>query len=116
MIITLPFPVSVNSAYNGGSGQKRFKSKSLKAWIEKCPKEIKERVTDYPIHIHYKFAFPCARNRDGQNYMKVALDYLVNMGVLIDDNYKYVSSETWSHIGIDRENPRVEIIITNQKA
>lgn len=112
MIITLPFPVSVNSAYGGGSGQQRFKSKSLRAWLAKCPSELTERVESYPVHIHYTFAWPCARERDGQNYQKVVLDYLVNMGVLIDDNYKFVASETWSHIGIDRKNPRVIIEIT----
>lgn len=112
LVITLPFPISVNSAYGGGSGQQRFKSKSLKAWLAKCPSELNERVESYPVHIHYTFAWPCARERDGQNYQKVVLDYLVNMGVLIDDNYKFVASETWSHIGIDRKNPRVEIKIT----
>ena len=115
MIITLPFPVSVNGAYNGGSGQRRFKSKSLKAWLAKCPSELSERVKVYPVHIHYTFAWPCARERDGNNYTKVVLDYLVNMGVLIDDNYKFVASETWSHIGIDRKNPRVEVCINEKK-
>ena len=49
--------------------------------------------------------------RDGQNYMKVPLDYLVNQGVLTDDNYSYVASENWKHGGVDKLNARVEIEI-----
>lgn len=66
---------------------------------------------EYPVHVHYTFYWPCKRARDGQNYMKVALDYLVNQGVLVDDNYHYVSGETWGHGGVDKHNPRVEIIV-----
>jgi len=111
MIITLPFPVSVNSAYGGGSGQQRFKSKSLKAWLAKCP-ELSERITEYPVTVSYMFYWPCKRARDGQNYMKVPLDYLVNQGVLADDSYLFVASENWKHGGVDKLNPRVEISIS----
>lgn len=110
--ITLPFPISVNSAYNGGSGQQRFKSKALKAWLAKCPKlDIKARE---PVTIEYVFYFPDKRLRDGGNYTKVVLDYLVNQGVLSDDNYTIVEAEHWTHNGIDKLNPRVEIFIKEQ--
>ena len=108
--IELPFPISVNAAYGGGSGQRRFKSKRLKSWIASCP-EITARVHEYPVHIHYRFYWPDLRARDGQNYMKVVLDHLVNCGVLVDDNYDYVASETWDHGGVDKVNSRVEIFI-----
>lgn len=114
MIITLPFPISVNSAYGGGSGQQRFKSKSLKSWLAKCP-TLDEVITNYPVHITYTFYWPCKRMRDGQNYMKVPLDYLVNQGVLVDDNYWHVASEDWKHGGVDKLNPRVEICINEKK-
>lgn len=111
MNIILPFPVSVNGAYGGGSGQKRFKTKALKKWLERCPKLIGQ-VIEYPVHVHYVFFWPDKRLRDGQNYQKVVLDFIVNQGVLIDDNYSYVASESWSHGGVDKEAPRVEVTIT----
>lgn len=107
---TLPFPPSVNGLYGGGSGQKRFPSKRYKAWLALCPElpalGISQRVT-----ICYTFAWPDKRVRDGQNFMKAVTDYLVNEGVLADDNYNIIVSETWVHIGVDKDAPRVVIDI-----
>ena len=108
--ITLPLPPSVNSAYGGGSGQKRFKNKFYKEWLLQCPK-LDTVVKEYPVHITYKFYWRSNRDADGQNYMKLTTDYLVKQGVLIDDCYRYVASEDWKHGGVDKHNPRVEIEI-----
>jgi Holliday junction resolvase RusA-like endonuclease len=109
----LPFPPSVNGLYGGGSGQKRFPSKKYKAWLAQCP-ELTYCGLNQPLIINYKFSWPDLRIRDGQNYMKAPLDYLVNQGVLKDDNWTIVIGETWSHTGIDRKNSRVEIEIILQ--
>lgn len=110
--ITLPFPPSVDGLYGGGSKQKRFPSKRYKEWIAKCP-ELHERIYGI-VHIEYKFFWPDKRRRDGQNYMKATTDYLVNNGVIEDDNWEIVTSENWTHGGVDKENPRVEITLTQR--
>ena len=106
----LPFPVSVNGAYGGGSGQKRFPSKKYKEWLAKCPKLSAEHINEC-VYIVYIFYFPDARTRDISNYIKVVDDFLVKSGVLIDDNWKIISRVSIGHGGIDRKNPRVEISI-----
>jgi Holliday junction resolvase RusA-like endonuclease len=108
--IILPFPPSVNALYGGGSGQKRFPSKKYKAWLSKCPK-LASLGLNQPLRVYYTFYWPDKRIRDGQNYMKAPLDVLVNQGVLTDDNYNIVQGESWFHAGIDKANPRVEIIL-----
>lgn len=111
--ITLPFPPSVNGLYGGGSGQKRFPSKLYKAWLKICP-TLEPLNISQPITVCYTFAWPDKRLRDGQNYMKSVLDYLVNQGVISDDNYGVVIAEHWKHIGVDKNNPRVEVEIILQ--
>jgi len=111
--IVLPFCPSSNTAYptivRGGKSF-RIKSAKLKEWIRDAPDlegiEVSGKVT-----ISYMIFFPDNRIRDGQNYMKVPLDYLVSQGVLKDDNRKYVCGEQWYDGGNDKENPRIEITI-----
>ena len=112
--IVLPFPPSVDGLYGGGSGQKRFPSKRYKAWLNIVP-ELEPFGIKGPVKIKYTYAWPDARRRDGQNYMKATTDYLVKQGVLEDDNWKVVGGETWDHVGIDRKNPRVEIEIIQEQ-
>lgn len=110
MKITLPFPPSVNGLYGGGSAQKRFPSKKYKKWLSQCP-TLSPAGLKGPVRLIYTFSWPDKRVRDGQNYMKAPLDFLVNQGVLVDDNWNIVVGETWSHTGLDRKNPRVDIEI-----
>jgi Holliday junction resolvase RusA-like endonuclease len=51
---------------------------------------------------------PDARKRDAGNYRKLITDAL--SGIAYRDDAQLVS-ETWRKSGIDRENPRVEIIV-----
>ena len=112
-IIVLPFPPSVNGLYGGGSGQKRFPSKRYKAWLASCP-ELPSLGISQLVTICYNFYWPDKRVRDGQNFMKAPLDYLVNQGVLADDNWTIVGSETWVHSGVDKDRSRVEVEIKLQ--
>ncbi len=110
-MIVLPYPPSVNSAFGGGSGQKRFKSKKYKEWLASCPRlfhsEIKEKVK-----LTYSFYFPDNRIRDLGNLEKCVTDFLVSQRVLEDDNWHIVSEIRLVACGIDKNNPRVEIDIT----
>lgn len=106
----LPFPPSVNGLYGGGSGQQRFMTKKYKAWVAACPLLDTKAIKD-PVSIEYVFTWPCKRLRDGGNYLKAPLDYLVKQAVILDDNYTIVVSESWRHIGVKKECPGVEVII-----
>ncbi|MCF0055544.1 RusA family crossover junction endodeoxyribonuclease [Dyadobacter sp. CY356] len=81
--------------------------------MKSCPLLVAHGIAD-KVHIHYTFAWPCKRKRDGQSYFKATTDYLVSQGVILDDNYEIVDSESWDHVGVDKTNPRVEIRITRK--
>jgi Holliday junction resolvase RusA-like endonuclease len=111
---TLPFPPSVNALFGGGSRQKRFPSKKYKEWLKSCPNlEGVGQPINHSVTVIYRFFWPDNRVRDGGNYIKAPLDYLVNQGVLEDDNWHIVEAELWKHNGVDKANPRVEIEIIN---
>ena len=110
---TLPFPVSVNSAYGNRSNQKRFKSKAYKEWEKSCPKLTLPEcgAIDWPVHVVYNYYMPDNRLRDVGNYEKVISDFLVKECILCDDNHKILRSIHLNFAGIDKGNPRVEIQI-----
>jgi hypothetical protein len=43
------------------------------------------------------------------------MDCLVSAGVIEDDNCKIAASHDGSYVDYDKENPRVEIVITNKE-
>lgn len=110
--ITLPFPVTVNALYGGGSGQQRFPSKRYKAWLKSCP--ILEQHRFDNVKIWYMFYFPDHRSRDTMNYEKCVTDYLVKQKVIIDDNWKIIKDSHITPMVVCKENPRVEIRILSQ--
>ena len=107
---TLPFPPSVNSLFGGGSGQQRFPSKRYKDWLAICQK-LRELNIEEEVSVEYIFTWPDNRVRDGQNFQKAVLDYLVNEKVLKDDNWKIVAKELWRHRGVNKESHGVEVVI-----
>lgn len=112
--ITLPFPVSNNALFGNRGGQQRFKSQKYKEWLISCPELDKLNLIG-PLHIHYRFYWPCSRARDGQNYFKGITDYLVSSGVIQDDNWRIIASESWNHGGVVKKHlARVEIEISPQ--
>ena len=111
--LILPFPPSVNHlfAQNKQNAKLRFKTKKYKDWIEECEKIKIDEKAEGECTISYKIFFPDDRIRDGQNYIKAPLDFLVQHGVIKEDNRRIVKGEQWIDGGIDRKNPRVEITI-----
>jgi Holliday junction resolvase RusA-like endonuclease len=65
--------------------------------------------TDKTVHLYAKLYMPDARRRDATNYAKLVHDSLQGT-VYVDDTQ--IKRATWENAGIDRENPRVEITIT----
>jgi Holliday junction resolvase RusA-like endonuclease len=79
---------------------------------------IKQQLRAYkasrPIRLHYAYYEPNAR-RDYDNIAggahKVIQDALKESGVIPDDRRKYVCGFTDLTFAVDKENPRVEVII-----
>lgn len=70
-----------------------------------------------PITLHYTFYCRDAK-RDKDNiasyFTKIFQDSLVESGVLHDDGWKYIKSYKYD-FEIDREYPRIEVVITETK-
>lgn len=67
---------------------------------------------NFPVNLQCNFYVNDARRRDIANYIEAIQDILVKYGIIEDDNYNIISSLNGCSMEIDRENPRVEIIIT----
>lgn len=106
----IPFPPSVNGLYGGGSGQQRFKTKRYKDWCKSVP-YLPDIQIDFPVKILYTFTWPDNRERDGQNYIKAVTDTLVNAGVIKNDDWTIITSETWDFDCVDKKNSGVTIQI-----
>lgn len=107
--ITLPFPPTVNSMFQGGSKQRRYPSKAYKQWLSDCPQL--EPLGLLYVEIEYQFWFPDKRERDSQNYVKAVTDYLVKQNVIVGDSWELIRLETIRPMGVDRINNRVDILI-----
>lgn len=70
---------------------------------------------NFPVNLQCNFYVNDARRRDIANYIEAIQDILVKYGIIEDDNYNIISSLNGCSMEIDRENPRVEIIITPKK-
>lgn len=108
----LPFPPSVNSAFGGGSGQRRFKSRQYKDWERQAMLMCdKIKTITEPVRIAYTFFMPDKRPRDLSNYIKCTEDLLVSRGVILDDSTAHVQEINLYYGGMDRQNARVEVEI-----
>ena len=70
-----------------------------------------------PVEITYRVLKRTKRRLDKMNVIAVTskylLDALTNLGCWEDDNDDHVKTETILPTELDRDNPRVEIIITS---
>ena len=67
-----------------------------------------------PCNAQYRYYMPNARKCDLVNLMQATNDILVKAGVIEDDNYSIVASHDGSGVFVDKQNPRVEIILTEK--
>ncbi len=102
------FPPSSNALFGGGSKQRRFPSKEYKKWKSTTPKTTPLKIEK--CHIIYNIYYPDLRVRDSKNFLKAIDDWLVHCETIKDDNWKVLSKETIEPF-IDRENPRIEVVI-----
>ena len=88
--ILLPIPPSLNGLYPGKT--RRYKSKAYKNWLAEADfalnqQRVNKRAERIPgrVRAHYLLHFPDNRRRDVANYEKAISDFLVDRGLIEDD-------------------------------
>jgi Holliday junction resolvase RusA-like endonuclease len=88
-----------------------------KAYLEAIREQIEGKVIHTPVEIHYRVYKQSKRRLDKMNVVSVVskylLDALTNLGCWADDNDDFVKTEIILPTELDKENPRVEIIIVS---
>ena len=67
---------------------------------------------DYPVQVTCTYYMDTRRRVDMTNLLAATHDVLVKFFILADDNRDVVASIDGSRVFYDKENPRVEILIT----
>lgn len=110
MILTLPFPPSLNRLYRNVQG-KTLISREGRLYREQVGWECRAaRVPTFqrrPVKLHIVAHMPDARRRDLDNLLKCALDALQHAQVFADDSQ--VRDLRIVHGGVDRTRPRLEV-------
>lgn len=93
-------------------------SKQYKLFEQECLYQIDSKYKkkiDYPVNIKAIFYMKTKRRVDLTNLLEALDDMLVNAGVILDDNRDIIASHDGSLVLYDKENPRIEIEITNKE-
>lgn len=89
----LPFPPSVNVKY-GLKGKRRIKGKKVIDWIDSAHAALDKQNFIQTISkrcvLVYELFVPDSYNRDDSNYVKYTTDFLVERGIINDDNRRFV--------------------------
>ena len=88
----------------------QFEKECLKVISSKYRKKI-----DYPVNIKAIFYTETRRRIDLTNLLEALDDMLVKAEVILDDNRDIVASHDGSRVYWDKENPRIEMEITEVK-
>lgn len=90
-------------------------SKAKKLYAEEIIRQVRESTIRFNrVNIRLLVYPPTRRRVDLDNliiHLKFALDALVSQDILKDDNYTIVKDINFQFKKIDKENPRVEIIL-----
>ena len=93
----------------------RISNDAKKAYSDALREQLKDLSIQTPVEVTYKVYKASKRRLDKMNVISVVskflLDSITEYGCWEDDNDDYVKTETILPTELDRENPRVEIII-----
>ena len=93
----------------------RISNDAKKAYSEALREQLKDLSIQTPVEVTYKVYKASKRRLYKMNVISVVskflLDSITDYGCWEDDNDDYVKTETILPTELDRENPRVEIII-----
>ena len=78
------------------------------------PRDARIRL-DKPCNVKCVYYMPTRAKTDLCNLLGATCDILVKAGVIEDDNSRIVVSHDGSRVRYDKENPRVEILITEME-
>ena len=83
-------------------------------WAE--VRKSEQTIGEPPFRFHYTVYPQNKREFDLGNVLPIVQkftdDALIELGLISDDNYKIVQDVSYSFGGIDKENPRAELIIS----
>ena len=102
----------------GRSYTKLLPSKAYEDYEKDCLRQItgdKRLNIDHPVNMKCVYFMKTRRRVDLQNLVEATADILVKAGVLADDNCNIVASLDGSRVDYDKEDPRVEITITDKR-
>ncbi len=123
LTITLPLPPAVlnpnSSRVHWRRVQQAIKSYREAGYIAAMDAVNRQKpsVPFKAVTLQATFYFKVKRRRDGGNFestLKPAQDGLVDAGVIVDDDYARVTNLP-PILKIDRDNPRVELVVTETK-
>ena len=97
-----------------------IQSKAYREYEKDCLRQIGElgidrMKIDSPVNVCCLFFMPTKRKVDLQNLVSAAMDVLVKGGVLADDNCQIVYGNDGSRVLFDKDNPRTEVIIRDNR-
>lgn len=78
------------------------------------PQETRQRI-ETAVNMQCIYYMPTRRKVDLCNLLEATCDILVAAGVLADDNCRIVASHDGSAVHHDKNNPRVEITLTDYR-
>ena len=115
--LVLPMPPSVNHMYlQSRWGGKRIRTKKAREWFDQAERIVRNEILsqqweptiNQKIVLDVLTMFPDRRKRDTNNTAKALCDMLEHAGVYDNDRFALVR---YIDYGVDRENPRVEVVI-----
>ncbi len=108
LVITGRTPSKKNSRINTRSGRS-FPSAKYTEWHKDASRQVAGSPALTVPGMIFKFWLPDNRRTDLNNKAASILDMLVDNGILEDDCWQIVGEEKYIPMGIDKENPRVEV-------
>ena len=109
-------PVPIKNKKTGKTYTKLLPSEAYEKYEKDCHKQItgdKKCGITQPVNVRCIYYMQTLRSVDLVNLQEGTLDLLVHAGVLNDDNRNIVASMDGSRVLYDKNNPRVEITITD---
>ena len=91
-------------------------SNKSKEWTKDAVEELQGqfkgyRVTDYPVSLRLVFYNKDNIRRDLDNQLSTVLDAMRHAGVIAEDDNKHINKLLVEYGGLDKANPRCEIMI-----
>ena len=90
-------------------------SEAFENFQEDCGYFVKPLNIDYPVNVEARYFMKKRYKVDLSNLNSSIHDILVHYNVIKDDSAKYIVSTDGSRVYYDKDNPRVEIIITREE-